>query len=290
MIRRIPLDKIYGNPNQPRKIFDVAKLQELAASITENGLKQPITVRADDDGKYMIVMGERRFRAHQLLANEGKITDILCHVSKVDDSQLAIDAIIENDQRVDVTPLEQARSYQRMIDEHGFDVATLAKKLGKQERRIQDRLDLLNLCEESQDMLAKGHITAEAAYWMAQLPSHKQGRMMKAIQTGHCTTLTQIKALCAAILEEDTQAAMFGEDAPAPSENDVKVARGFEAKVESIAAMLRAGIDDNVITATRKVNPDRAATLAELLGQMQKDMRRIETALRVVASQTELAA
>lgn len=283
MLKRIPVADIYGNPDQPRKTFDAERLRELAASIRENGLQQPITVRADGAGKWMIVMGERRWRAHQLLAEQGHLTDMLCQVTKVDDAQLSINAIIENDQRVDVAPLEQARSYQRMIDVYGYDVPSLAKKLGKGENRIRDRLLLLNLDDSLQQLLATDNLSVLQAYHMAELSKTGQMKLLRAIQAGHCPTPSSLKAAAGAIRDAEAQCAMF-DDLPAPTDTERSAATGFERKVQSIAAMLNAGIDDNTVTAIRKVDPSRAATLADLLAAAAKDMKRIEDALRALSA------
>lgn len=283
MLKRIPVADIYGNPDQPRKTFDPERLRELAASIRENGLQQPITVRADGAGKWMIVMGERRWRAHQLLAEQGFLTDMLCQVTKVDDAQLSINAIIENDQRVDVAPLEQARSYQRMIDVYGYDVPGLAKKLGKGENRIRDRLLLLNLDESLQQLLASDNLSVLQCYHMAELSKAGQMKLLRAIQAGHCPTPSSLKAAAAAIRAAEQQVAMF-DDLPEPTDAERSTATGFERKVQAVAAMLNAGIDDNTVTAIRKVDPSRASTLADLLAAAAKDMKRIEDALRALAA------
>ena len=117
-LKRIPLDQIVPNPDQPRKHFDEQALRELAGSIRARGLKQPIAVRPIGDGTYQIIMGERRWRAHCLLRDEGELEDptILANVRKATDEEMAIDAIIENLARVDLTPLEEARAFQRMLE------------------------------------------------------------------------------------------------------------------------------------------------------------------------------
>ena len=121
MIRNLPTEDVYPNPDQPRKTFDEAKLREFAASIREHGLLQPITVRPDDAGRYMIVLGERRWRAHKLAA----ITTIKANVVRnITDAELAEQAIVENLQRVDIAPIEEARSFQAMLDK-GYTVDTL---------------------------------------------------------------------------------------------------------------------------------------------------------------------
>lgn len=289
MLKRIPVADIFGNPDQPRKHFAEAELRELAASIRVNGLLQPITVRPEGD-RWMIVAGERRWRAHQLLADDRRFGTILCLVSKVEDAQLAIDAIIENDQRVDVNIIEQANAYQAMIEQHGYAVSSLAVKIGKPERHVQDRLNLLALRPDYQSLAASGQLYQTQASYMATLSPTGQDMLFRKIQQGMCRTVTALRDIAEAIRASETQADIFGDvDAPpAPSAETVRLASGFEAKVEAIAAMLRAGIEDNTIAAVRKVNPGRAGHLAELLAQMAKDLHRIEAALRVAAVQAEL--
>jgi ParB family chromosome partitioning protein len=287
MQKRIPLALIYGNPDQPRKTFEPGALAELAASIRENGLAQPITVRPDDAGKFMIVMGERRFRAHQLLAERDPKSwpDLLCMVSKVDDMQLAVNAIIENDQRVDVAPLEQARSYQRMIDLHGFNVDTLAIKLGKPVRRIRERLDLLGMSEESQLLFEQGHINPTQAWHLSKLDTRQQAQLVRAINAGQCRTNEQLYAICEAMRDEGAQNALFDMAPVGPTDDERKRAAGFEDQLNRIAATLRASIDDQqTVTAVRRVDPGRASTIADLIALMAVDFRRLETAFRVAAA------
>jgi ParB family transcriptional regulator, chromosome partitioning protein len=296
VLKKIKLADIYGNPNQPRRRFDAEGLAELAGSIEMNGLVQPITVRKDDDGRYMIVAGERRYRAHRLLQDAGKLDAIMCRVVNVDDAQLAVDAIIENDQRVDVTLMEQARSYSRMIEVFGYTPEALATKLGKTLSRVQHRLRLLNLTEECQHLLERGQLMECHAFYLAGLSHNGQGLLLRQINKGMCRTVGAIKEIAAAIEAAEAQTSMFGDaetEVSAPvsaTVSEISAARGFEAKLDGIAAMLRAGIEDTVVTAVRKVNPGRAATIAALLAEMQKDMHRLEKAFRVAAFQDDIAA
>lgn len=295
-LKKIPLSDIYGNPDQPRRRFDEDALIELAESIEMNGLVQPITVRADGQGRYMIIAGERRFRAHKLLAEAGKLDTILCRISAVDDAQLAVAAIIENDQRVDVTLMEQARSYNRMIEVFGYTPEALAKKLGKTLSRVQNRLRLLNLTEECQHLLERGQLIECHAFYLAGLSQNGQGQLLRQINKGMCRTVGAIRDIAAAIEAAEAQTSMFGDAATEMAEpesatvHEISAAKGFEAKLDGIAAMLRAGIEDTVVTAVRKVNSGRAATIAALLAEMQKDMHRLEKAFRVAAFKDDVAA
>ena len=120
--------------------------------------------------------------------------------------------------------------------------------------------------------------------------------LLRQINKGMCRTVGALKEVAAAIEDAEAQTSMFGEGEAAlaapvsATVSEISAAKGFEAKLDGIAAMLRAGIDDNVIVAVRKVNPGRAATVAALLAEMQKDMHRLEKAFRVAAVQEELAA
>lgn len=280
-IRTIPVASIYGNPDQPRKTFAPAELGELADSIKQNGLIQPITVRADDGGKFMIVAGERRWRAHCLAG----IESIPAIVADLADDQLAINAIIENDQRVDVAPLEQARSYQRMIDLHGFNAETLAAKLGKPLRRVAERLALLALSETAQQLLATGAITPTQAWWVSQVPARLQSQFIRGIASGGLVTNDQLKAFAATVQGETEEKVGFFLDEPEPATPaERKTAATFERTLEAVSTMLNAAIDENQVVAVRKVNPDRAGSIADLLNAMQIDLRRLETAFRVAAA------
>jgi ParB family chromosome partitioning protein len=275
---KLPVSLIYGNPDQPRKTFEPTALEELAASIRENGLKQPITVRPDGQGRYMVVMGERRLRAHQVAG----IDEIECHISEADDAQVAIDAIIENDQRVDVAPLEQAHAYARAMKLHGWTVEEFAKKVGKPVWRIEERTNLLKLAPEVQTLLKGGQITSGHAWYLVQLPPRKQTMLVRAIASGQCQTTTHLKHMFETIRDMDAQDALFEMEEDVPAEVR-RAARDFEARLESVAALLRGAIDDNKVKAVRRVNPGRAGTIADLCAAMKVDLTRLETAFRVAA-------
>lgn len=289
-IKLVELDLIDANPNQPRKVFNSDALEELAASIEENGLIQPITLKETGDGRYQIVAGERRYRAHRMLADRGYASVILAIVKTLDTVDADLAAIIENDVRQDVSPLEQAKSYQRMIDEHGFTVDTLAVKLGKPVFRLNERLALLRLTDDCQFLLSKDHITPTQAWYLSEHTPAGQAKLLKAIQIGQCPTTAALKTVSAAIKDAEAQVALFELPKDEPTAAQRQAARSFERKIESVAEMLRQGIADNEIQAVKLVDAGRAGTMADLLAAMQKDLCRIENALRVVAVQQALAA
>ena len=183
----IPMRAIVPNPDQPRKDFDQATLEELAASIGANGLLQPIVVRkvkVKNETRFQIVAGERRWRAHKLLRAKRIKAEI---ADDMDDSTMDAQAIIENLQREDISQLEEARAYQRMLDRYGYTVEELAKRLGiKQPWRITERTSLLSLRGEYQDLLARGQIGASQAYELSRLSPANQDVLFRAIRSGQC--------------------------------------------------------------------------------------------------------
>lgn len=213
MLRTISTDRIYGNPNQPRQIFDEKGLRELADSIEMNGLLQPIKVRPDSAGKFMIVCGERRWRAHQLAGIKTIKADVV-DADQLDDQALAIAAIVENLQRTDITPLEEAKAFQRMLDT-GMTVNELSKRLGlKQSWRITERTSLLKIRPEYQVLLAKSIITPSQAFEMSRLNPANQDQLLALIKAGKCDTYNRLRATASALLETEQQSEMF--DPPKP--------------------------------------------------------------------------
>ena len=161
---------IQANPNQPRKIFDEEKLEELSSSILEHGLLQPITVIPNDDDTFTLVSGERRLRAHKL-ANLETVKSI---VLDIDTFKLREYALIENIQRDDLNIVELAYSYAQLINEHNITHEELSKKVFKSRTSITNTLRLLQLDSYVQQFLANNKITAGHAKIMLGLSSNEQ--------------------------------------------------------------------------------------------------------------------
>lgn len=151
----LPLSQIKTNENQPRKSFDQDKLNELVDSIRQNGVLQPILVRKVGD-KYEIVAGERRYQA-AVLAELEEIPVIIREISDKEVFQLAL---IENLQRADLNPIEEAQGYSKLIRDNGLTQEQLGKILSKSRSSIANTLRLLDLPEEVQDMMAEGKLSA----------------------------------------------------------------------------------------------------------------------------------
>ena len=282
-LHALPLDRVRPNPDQPRKRFDEGALRDLASSIEAHGLMQPIKVRPDGEG-YIIIAGERRYRAHRLL--EAETIDAI--VEETDEKDADEQAIIENLQRVDITALEEANAYQRMIDRYGYTPEDLAKRLGlAQPWRVADRLALLTIREDYRDLYAKGHISTAQARQMTKLSPEGQGQLFEAINTGKIPGRAGLLAFTETIRDQERQVAMFEPEPEEerPTEDDKRAVRTFMDRIEQVAALLRSSIVENEIVAVGKVNPNDADSAADLVKAMMTDLRRIEAALRVSAAQ-----
>ena len=167
-IGEIEIEKIHANPNQPRHDFNEEALQELADSIKELGVIQPITLRKEDNGSYMIIAGERRFRASQLA---GKTT-IPAYILSANEKDTMEMALIENIQREDLNPLEIALAYQQLIEQHNLSQEQLSKRVGKGRATIANFLRLLKLPGNIQVALKEKQIDMGHAKALLSLPSH----------------------------------------------------------------------------------------------------------------------
>lgn len=169
-IHEIEISRIAANPFQPRTDFDPQALQELKQSIAENGLVTPVTVRPHQ-GSYQLIAGERRFRAVQELGYER----IPAYVLEVrDDRQMMEMALIENVQRENLNPIEEALGYQRLIDECALTQEVVAQKVGKDRVTIANSLRLLKLPDSVQESLRKSELSAGHARALLGLPDRAQ--------------------------------------------------------------------------------------------------------------------
>ena len=164
----IPIELIARNPDQPRRAFGEAEIDELAASIREKGVLQPVLVRPSPDaaGQYQLVAGERRWRA----AQKAGLRSLPALVRELDDSQVLEIAIVENVQRSDLNPLEEALGYRALMDRFGRTQEAVAQVVGKSRPHVANALRLLNLPAEVQAMLADGRLSAGHARALVGAP------------------------------------------------------------------------------------------------------------------------
>ncbi|MGH1576103.1 ParB/RepB/Spo0J family partition protein [Planktotalea sp.] len=152
----VPIEKVFANPDQPRRSFTEDQLQDLAASIKAKGIIQPLIVRARGEGEYEIVAGERRWRAAQI----AQLHDIPVLIREFTDTEVLEVAIIENIQRADLNPVEEATGYRQLMDKFGHTQEKLAEEMGKSRSHIANLMRLLQLPSDVQDMLVAGQLSA----------------------------------------------------------------------------------------------------------------------------------
>jgi ParB family transcriptional regulator, chromosome partitioning protein len=173
-VKVVPVDRVESNPQQPRLAFDEATLAELAASIREHGVLQPILVRPLDENRFQLIAGERRWRASKLA---GMLT-IPALVEDIDDDTALEISIIENLQREDISPLDEAAMYDRMIREHGYSIRRLAEKLGKDKGYLENRLRLADAPPEVRELVSLRKDTLSHAYELMKVSDPKKRKKL----------------------------------------------------------------------------------------------------------------
>lgn len=173
---QVHVDKIQPSRYQPRLKFDEEKLEELKESIQQNGLIQPLTVRPIDD-HYELIAGERRYRA----CKKAGFTTIPCYVLSPTDDQAAQMALIENVQRQDLSAIEEAKSYLQIMKQAHLSQEQIAKKIGKSQSAIANKIRLLNLPDEIQEGVIDGKITERHARALLSAPEDKQKNIYQEI-------------------------------------------------------------------------------------------------------------
>ncbi len=167
------LNEVYANPNQPRKIFDEKALNELASSIKANGVIMPIVVNKDGEGKYMIIAGERRYRASKI-AGQDTIPAI---VKEYDERRIKEISLIENLQREDLNPIEAATAMKQLMDDYGLTQEELSERIGKSRSAVANTLRLLSLEGEVVKLVANGKLSSGHARALVTLPSDVQKKI-----------------------------------------------------------------------------------------------------------------
>lgn len=165
VVKQIPLAQIGANPDQPRKTFSDSELSELAASIKEKGVLQPILLRAVSGRPYMyeIVAGERRYRASKMAG----LTEIPALVKNITPENAMEIALIENVQRENLNPIEEGAAYKNLMDSCGYELADVARLIGKSESYIRNIMRLDTLPADVKDMVARGELSASHARTIA---------------------------------------------------------------------------------------------------------------------------
>ncbi|MFJ6014493.1 ParB/RepB/Spo0J family partition protein [Streptomyces sp. NPDC092952] len=179
----IPIERIDRDPNQPRELFDKAKLDELAGSMRKLGQLQPISVRYDaGTRRYTIIMGERRWRAAQM-AGLAEMTALVLHGAVGGSRELLAKQVAENVGRADMTPMEEAKSF-KDLEKAGYTIEEIGEMCGRSPAYVGWRIDLLKLCDLAQDAMSKGLLGVNLAWYAAQLSERNQIRFLSRYTQG----------------------------------------------------------------------------------------------------------
>jgi len=227
-VNEVAIDSIVPNPRQPRQTLDPEALQELATSIREQGLVQPLVVTEAEEG-YQLLVGERRWRAARLAGLD--VVPVV--VRDVTPQQMLELALVENLQREDLNPLETASAYQQLVDEFGLTQQQVADKVGKNRVTVTNTLRLLKLPTEVKEALLQGEITEGHARAMLRLPSQKdQLDMLEAVLKG-ALSVRQTEQLVRRLAEEPKHKPKLAEKPPELTalEDDFRQALGTKVNL-----------------------------------------------------------
>lgn len=245
-VRVIPVDRISPNPNQPRLAFDEETLQELAASIREHGVLQPILVRPLGSNAFQLVAGERRWRASRLAG----LATIAALVEEIDDDTALEIALIENLQREDLSPLDEAAMYDRMIREHGYSVRKLAQKLGKDKGYLENRLRLADAPPEVRELVSLRKDTLSHAYELMKVADpKKRKRLAERVARGELTLIKLRERIEGRPRQAGPAALDDPGDDPNPSAGEPVAPDGWTPRAES-GAPIR---EDSLVTAKQQL-------------------------------------
>ena len=228
-IETLPLREIEPDPGQPRKTFDDETLAELSASIAEHGLLQPIAVRPKPSGGYLIVAGERRWRASRMAG----LTEVPVIVKDVTDEQAMELALVENLQREDLDPVEEAVGIRELMTRCDLTQEQAARKLGKSRSALANSLRLLSLPETVLELLKSGFITIGHAKVVLGLPTPELQEEAAQMIADNQLNVRQAEALCKKLAKpaKEPVAAPLPSALPVEVEESLKQALGSEARV-----------------------------------------------------------
>ncbi|MGB1643577.1 MAG: ParB/RepB/Spo0J family partition protein [Ilumatobacteraceae bacterium] len=237
-LRDIPLQSIRPNPHQPRRLFDEDGLQELAASIAQIGVLQPILVRPADNG-YELIAGERRWRAAGIAALEV----IPAIVRTTDDTSSMEQALVENLHRADLTPLEEAAAYHQLIEDFDFTHEQVAERVGKSRSAISNALRLMALPTEIQQYLGDGRLTARHARSLLSIDDAETQLRYAREAVSNELTVRELEAL---ISGQSSQQSVTQPPQPADGAGLVEGTRLREAGVIEVEEALAQWLDTRV--------------------------------------------
>lgn len=286
-MKTIDLDRIYPNPDQPRKFFDPVRLEELAQSIRASGLMEPLVVVARGDG-FMIVAGERRWRACRMAGQ----TQVPVRIIEADDRKIAELSLLENLQREDLNVIEIANAYKGLMD-MGMTEEEIARKMGHRHAwLVTERLSLLNLKRAFQEYAVKGILSPSQALQLSRLPPDMQDQVFDRISSGKIDTHEKLKSLVNAILYTREQSSFL----PDPTAREREVNNKYDRMIGQIVKFINRCFNSDdmtvlsaVLTPAAKVNIERIDMIILHLNRIRKALLQADSKREVLQGKIEAA-
>ena len=258
-VRNIAVDKVTPNPNQPRLAMDKAGLEDLTNSVREHGVLQPILVRPQPNGHYQLIAGERRWRA----AQGAGLAAIPALIEEIDDETALEIAVIENLQREDLSPIDEAMIYDKMIREHGYSIRKLAQKLGKDKGYLENRLRLADAPAEIRELVSVRKDTLSHAYELLKVSDPKKRKhLADMVARGELSLIKLREKIDGA---PRTRKASSGTAAVGSLAGTVEDAIEAEAEANWLATGTKKPLTDDSLIAVRTHLTDAMSDLINLL-------------------------
>jgi ParB family chromosome partitioning protein len=263
-VRNVAVGKVEPNPNQPRLAMDKAGLDDLTASVKEHGVLQPILVRPLPEGRYQLIAGERRWRA----ALGAGLEAIPALIEEIDDETALEIAVIENLQREDLSPMDEALIYDKMIREHGYSIRKLAQKLGKDKGYLENRLRLADAPDEIRELVSVRKDTLSHAYELLKVSDPKKRKHLADMVARGELSLVKLK-------EKIDGGPRVRRASSAPTRKGSPLAGTIEDAIEAeaeanwLASVSKRPLTDDSLIAVRA---ELTAAMSDLIAVLQSDV------------------
>jgi len=263
-IRNIPVTKVDPNPNQPRMALDKAGMDDLTASVKEHGVLQPILVRPRSDNRYQLIAGERRWRA----ARGAGLETIPALIEDIDDETALEISVIENLQREDLSPMDEALIYDKMVRVHGYSIRRLAQKLGKDKGYLENRLRLADAPPEIRELVSVRKDTLSHAYELLKVADPKKRKhLAEMVARGELSLVKLREKIDGAPRVRRTDAGSTPKETPAIG----TIEDAIEAEAEAIwlASVSKKPLTDDSLIAVRA---ELTVAMSDLIAVLQSDV------------------
>ena len=268
-VSEIAIDKVKPNPNQPRKNFDEEALNELAASIKLHGIVQPIVVNDMGDGSYMIIAGERRWRA----ANICGLKTVPAVVRKYTDKQVKEISIIENLQREDLNPVEAAKAIKELMDEYGLTQETVADRIGKSRSSVANTLRLLTLYPDVLKLVEEGKLSAGHARCLVVIEDKNQQIKLAQLVVNKSISVRELEKAVKNLENPQRRHIIIPEQSLELKELIIQMQKTFATKVSAVGNDNKGRIYIDYYT---RDDLDRIAELLELLNKKEMTLQDLQ--------------